>query len=141
VGFGAVQAQFSPDGRWVAYASNSDAKASAEVYVQRFQGSGRRWRVSVGGGLQPRWRSDGKELFFLTLDGRFFAAPVRLGAVDDAVEIGTPVSLFAAALAGTPTDITSRSYDVSPDGQRFLLDSMVEVTAPITVVLNWKPAR
>jgi Tol biopolymer transport system component len=140
-GFAAVGAQFSADGRWVAYTSNVDAKDSSEIYIQRFPNTDRRWKLSTAGGIQPRWRRDGRELFFLTLESRLMAVPLRLGATDDAVDIGKPSELFRAPLAGIPTEITSRSFDVSPDGQRFLLDSMVEVMAPITVVLNWKPRQ
>jgi hypothetical protein len=81
--------QFSPDGKWVAYASNETGKW--EIYVTSFPDARVRWQISSGGGEQPRWRGDGKELFYLSLDGKMMAAPVTTGAHFDA---GTSVTLF-----------------------------------------------
>ena len=83
--------QFSPDGRWVAYASNESGKW--EIYVTSFPEPRGKWQVSAGGGEQPRWRGDGKELFYLSADDKMMAAPVTSGANFDA---GTPVTLFQA---------------------------------------------
>ena len=130
-------AQFSPDGRWIAFMSAvSDRR---EIYVQRFAVPGRRWRVSAEGGAQPRWRGDGKELFFLAPDNRLMAVPIRLPANSDVADIGMPVPLFVARLTGLNHGPQTRSYVVSSNGQRFLMDSPAEVTVPITLVLNWKP--
>ncbi len=126
--------QFSPDGKWVAYASNETGKW--EIYVTSFPEPRGKWQVSTGGGEQPRWRGDGKELFYLSSDGKIIAAPVTAGANFDS---GTPVALFQA----TPRQpVSSRDlfvYDVSRDGQRFLINTQVKQaeTGPMSVVLNW----
>jgi hypothetical protein len=135
--FNESNAQFSPDGKWIAYQSNESGRS--EVYLQPFPGPGARMRVSTDGGDQARWRRDGKELFFLTLDDRLVAVPIQLGPDAGGVKIGTPVALFAAPLNGTPRHGFGRHYSVSRDGQRFLMDTRKEVTIPITVLLNWKP--
>jgi Tol biopolymer transport system component len=126
--------QFSPDGKWVAYASNETGKW--EIYVTSFPEPRGKWQVSTGGGGQPRWRSDGKELFYLSSDDKIMAIPVTAGANFDS---GTPVALFQAT-AWQP--VSSRDlfvYDVSRDGQRFLINTQVKQaeTAPMSVVLNW----
>jgi Tol biopolymer transport system component len=119
-------ARFSPDGRWVAY--TSDEAGTSEVYVREFQGSGRSWRVSINGGSLPHWRRDGKELFYFS-GGKLMAVDVKAGG--SSFEPGVPKLLFEKN--GT------RNYDVSGDGQRFLVAVPVEEssTEPITVVLNW----
>ncbi len=119
-------ARFSPDGRWVAY--TSDETGTSEVYVREFQGSGRSWRVSINGGSLPRWRRDGKELFYFSGE-KLMAVDVKAGG--SSFEPGVPKLLFEKN--GT------RNYDVSGDGQRFLVAVPVEESSsePITVVLNW----
>ena len=95
-----------------------------------------KWQVSTGGGEQPRWRGDGKELFYLSSDGKMMAAPVTIGANFDA---GTPVALFQT----TPRQPVSGGdlfvYDVSRDGQRFLINTQVKQaeSQPMSVILNW----
>jgi dipeptidyl aminopeptidase/acylaminoacyl peptidase len=130
--FNEHQAQFSPDGRWVAY--TSDESGTPEVYVQTFPASGGRWRVSAGGGCQPRWRRDGRELFYIAADRKLMAAEVKPG---DTFEAGPPRALFATRVM-TLADFRNH-YAASADGQRFLVSSMVEdeAAAPITVVVNW----
>jgi Tol biopolymer transport system component len=127
-------AQFSPDGKWVAYASNESGKW--EIYVTSFPDARGRWQVSSGGGEQPRWRGDGKELFFLSSDGKMMAAPVTLGANFDA---GTPVALFQSTPRQPVLVFDFFVYDVSRDGQRFLINTQVKQaeSAPMSVVLNW----
>ena len=126
--------QFSPDGKWVAYASNETGKW--EIYVTSFPEARGKWQISMGGGEQPRWRGDGKELFFLSSGSKVMAAPVTTGANFDA---GPPVALFQA----TPRQPVSTNdqfvYDVSRDGQRFLFLTLVKEaeTVPVSVVLNW----
>jgi hypothetical protein len=73
------------------------------------------------------------------LDNRLMAVPVQLDARGENVDVGTPVPLFPTRLAGEPRNDSARHYMVSPDGQRFLMDTLTEVSIPITVVLNWKP--
>jgi len=121
---------FSPDGRWIAYASNESGRY--EVYVQPFPGPGGKWQISTSGGSMPVWRRDGKELFYLAADRRLMAVPVVTG---EAFETGTPVALFEARLKDDP----DRHYDVSADGQRFLLTTPLgdDSTPPITLVQNW----
>ncbi|MGH9891764.1 MAG: hypothetical protein ACREA0_07245, partial [bacterium] len=127
--FRETQAVFSPDGRWVAYVS--DESGRPEVYVQPFQGPGEKRRISAGGGSLPRWRRDGRELFYVGADNQLMAVPIRLGS---SAEPGTPTALFALETART----VHEEYDVSPDGQRFLINSLVPGSAAApTVVLNW----
>jgi WD40-like Beta Propeller Repeat len=129
--------QFSPDGKWIAYQSNESGRF--EIYVQPFPGPGVRSLVSTNGGAQVRWRHDGKELFYIALDGRLMAVPFKLASNGQAVESGAPVPLFTAGV-GAVQDIAPPHYVVSSDGQRFLVDTVVEEAAsPITVLLNWKP--
>jgi serine/threonine protein kinase len=127
-------AHYSPDGKWVAYASNESGKW--EVYVTSFPAAQGKWQVSSGGGEQPRWRGDGKELFYLSSDGKVMSAPVTEGANFD---VGAPVPLFQA----NPREAVGTSeqlfYDVSRDGQRFLINTEVKQAEvePMSVVLNW----
>jgi hypothetical protein len=127
--------QFSPDGHWLAY--YSDESGREEVYIQRFPKLGDKVTVSSGGGSQPRWRRDGKELFFVTLDGRLMAAPVKMS--DGRLEAGEPKPLFRMPLRLAPTQYT---YDVSADGQRFLAMAPTQQARPepLKVMLNWKAA-
>lgn len=99
---------------------------------------GERQRVSANGGVQVRWRADGRELFYLTLDNHLTAVPVTVS--EQGARTGTATSLFLAPL-GAAQGIALHNYIVSPDGQRFLLDTVVEEQAPpLVVILNWKPA-
>jgi len=132
-------AQLSPDGRWIAYASNESG--NWEVYVMTFRapGSGRpaegKWQVSTRGGSQPRWRRDGRELFYLAADNKLMSVGVKPG---NAFEAQPPRVLFQSH---TPDAIAFEdlySYDVSPDGQRFLVRTEAESNAsPISIMLNW----
>jgi Tol biopolymer transport system component len=119
-------ARFSPNGKWIAY--QSDETRTREVYVREFQGSSGSWRVSTGGGVIPRWRRDGKELFY-NGGGKLMAVDVKENG--SSFEAGIPKVLFEG--------IRALSYDVSGDGQRFLIAVPVEESTPesITVVLNW----
>jgi len=126
--------QFSPDGKWVAYASNETGKW--EIYVTSFPEPRGKWQVSIGGGEQPRWGGDGRELFYLSSDHKMMAAQVTTGANFD---VGTPAALFQA----TPRQPVSMNdlfaYDVSREGQRFLILTQLkqEETVPMSVILNW----
>jgi serine/threonine protein kinase len=122
--------QVSPDGRWILY--TSDESGRSEIYATRFPDATGRWQVSSDGGSQPRWRADGRELFYLSLDRRVFATSVEQSAADFVA--GRPQSLFqtAARMSG------ERSYDVSSDGRRFLVNTTLlnQPSAPIMVVLH-----
>jgi len=127
-------AQFSPDGRWVAYASNETG--SMEIYVSPFPSASGKWQVSSAGGQEPRWRRDGKELFYLSADGKMMAAAVKTG---DSFEAGSPVALFQTHRRQPVSAQDFFSYDVSDDGQRFLIATKVDEAnaAPLSVLLNW----
>ena len=131
--FDTFQAQFSPDGRWIAYASN-ESNPRYEVYVQPFPLSSGKWQISSNGGAQPSWRRDGKELFYLAPDRRLMAVEVKTGST---FEPGTPKALFQTQVTGL---VDARNhYVVSGDGQRFLVNTIVQEasSSPITVVVNW----
>ena len=127
-------AQFSPDGKWVAYASNETGKW--EIYVTSFPDARGRWQVSAGGGEQPRWRGDGKELFYLSVDRKMMAAPVTMASNFDA---GTPVALFQTTPRQPVLVSDLFGYDVRRDGQRFLINTQLKQaeSAPMSVILNW----
>ena len=126
--------QFSPDGKWVAYASNESGKW--EIYVTSFPEARGKWQVSTGGGEQPRWRGDGKEIFYLSTNGWMMAAPLTTGANFDS---GTPVALFQATPRQPILVYDLFVYDVSRDGQRFLINTPVKQTEtqPLSLILNW----
>jgi dipeptidyl aminopeptidase/acylaminoacyl peptidase len=129
--FSGVSAQFSPDGRWVAYQSNESGRA--EVYVAPFPGPGGQRQISTAGGGLPRWRHDGAEIFYLDLDNNLMAAAVNGKAGN--FDVGAVKPLF-----GTHAAQGGRyRYDVSADGQRFLINTALQqpTSAPITVVVNW----
>ena len=142
--FEETQGQFSPDGRWIAYTSNESGRY--EVYVRPFQEAGGKWEVSTGGGSQPRWRADGKELFYIAADAHLMAVPVRATSEGRAIDVGTPLVLFPTHLANgqgiSLTGYQSRAlYAVTRDG-RFLMNANADSAAadipPLTVVLNWQ---
>jgi Tol biopolymer transport system component len=140
--FNDVQGQFAPNGRWMAYVS--DESGQNEVYVQPFPGPGESMPVSTAGGVQPRWRRDGRELFYLGADGRLMAVAIASTSNDSSLQVGSPVPLFAPRIAGGPTVPTNgtANYAVTADGTRFLINTLVgDGTYPITVVLNWVPGR
>ena len=128
--------QFSPDGQWVAYRSNESGQF--EIYVRPFPGPGGQWQVSTAGGIAPRWRRDGKELYYVAPDGRLLAVPIATKGVT--LEPGTPVPLFQTRIVGGGTNPNRPQYDVAPDG-RFLINITTEdaTTSPITLLQNWKP--
>jgi serine/threonine protein kinase/Tol biopolymer transport system component len=131
--------QFSPDGRWIAHQSNETGQF--EIYLQQFPGPGGRQRVSTAGGAQVRWRRDGKELFYIALDGRLMAVPIRFASDGQAFDAGTSAPLFATQVGGAVSGTERQQYVVSPDGQRFLMSVLPEDPnpPPIAVILNWRP--
>jgi Tol biopolymer transport system component len=129
-------AQFSPDGRSIAF--QSDESGQAEIYVQAFP-AGEKRRLSTAGGTQPRWRADGKELFYVTLDGVLSAVSLDRG-VGDSSTPGVPMPLFSPKMYGT--SFTRQQYVVAPNG-RFLVMMQIREspTAPLTVILNRRTDR
>jgi Tol biopolymer transport system component len=128
--FNEAQGQFSPDGKWMAYIS--DESGNAQVYVQSFPTPTGKWQVSAGGGLYPRWNPNGKELFYIALDGKLVSVAVR---ISPAFEAESPHVMFPTGLS---LDAQRQNYSVSSDGQRFLLNAPVEAGAlPLTVLVNW----
>lgn len=127
--FSEYHGQFSADGQWVVYQSNESG--NFEVYVAPFPGPGGKRQISSGGGTRPRWRRDGKEIFYCTIDGRLMAAEVA--ARNGTLEVGRVQNLF--------DDIDTAhgsAYDVSADGQKFLVvDDGVSGTRPLTLLQNW----
>ena len=139
--FDELAGQFSPDGRWVSYQSNESGQM--QIYVQPFPRSGGPWQVSTEGGSQPRWRLDGRELFYVAPDVRLMAVPIGVGADTRTLERGVPVPLFRTRLASgaSISGLSKPQYAVAADG-RFLMNVVVEgaTAPPITVVLNWDAA-
>lgn len=132
-----VLAALSPDARWVAYQTNESGRF--EVVVQPFPDGGGKWQVSMAGGVAPRWRADGKELYFLAPDATLMAVPVTTGP---SFEAGAPVALFPTRVIDGGTIMAGRpQYAVARDG-RFLINQPVAdaTVAPIRLILNWNPA-
>ena len=137
--FEELQGRFSPDGRWFAYTSNETGRH--EVYVQGFPQSGGKWQISASGGVQPRWRCDGRELFFHSESNDAMAVDISNTPAGE-FKAGVPRRLFAAPLISRLVD--RNAWDVTLDGQRFLINSNVSQAAqaagqvtPMTVVVNW----
>jgi Tol biopolymer transport system component len=124
---------FSPDGRWIAYSSTESG--APEVWVTPFPDAIRRYLVSRSGGLFPRWRPDGSEIYYVTPGGDLMVVAVRTSA--GGFQVGTPSRLFGGLLIGT------NAYDISSDGQRILavvVPPEVE-ESPLTVVRGWLAVR
>ncbi len=128
-------AHFSPDGKWVAYSSNESGRW--EVYVTSFPDARGKWQVSTNGGEECRWRADGKEIYFLSPDAKLMAASVD---TKTEFESGTPTVLFQADPRERVATTEVIIYDVSRDGQRFLMNTNYNDGSahPMSVVLNWK---
>ena len=137
VPFNVAQGGFSPDGRWITYASEESGRQ--EVYVQSFPAGAVKRRISADGGFQPRWRGDGKEIFFLAPDGRLLAAAVAASATGGSLDVSSPVALFRPETAAMDASGEAMQYAVSSDGRRFLFSSPVQdlKSQPVTVVLDW----
>jgi serine/threonine-protein kinase len=125
--------RFSPDGRWLAYLSNESGRF--EIYVQPYPGPGGKWQISTEGGTEPVWNPNGRELFYRSGD-KMFAVDV---ATQPGFSAGKPRMLFEGKYEPAPA--TFPNYDVSADGQHFLMLKLMEQAeeAPtqINVVLNW----
>ena len=130
--------RFSPDGRWMAYESNKSGQF--EVYIRPFPKAGREGKVSASGGSAAVWRRDGKELYYIAPDATLMAAPIETG---EELKVGAAQPLFptrhATAVSGA---VAARNYDVSADGQRFLVANLTEQAAAqrLTVITNWLKA-
>lgn len=131
-----VEPAISPDGRWVSYSSNESGRV--EVYLQPFDGSGGKLQVSNQGGRDAHWSGNGREIFYITPAGYLMAVDVTPGAT---LSLGTPRPLFRYAL--DQVDPNGHYFDVSADGQRFLIRREVDaVDVPVTTVfVNWLPKR
>ncbi|MGA9885157.1 MAG: protein kinase [Candidatus Acidiferrales bacterium] len=141
--FNEIDGHFSPDGRWVAYVSDESGSGAYEVYVRPFSpdssaadvsGGGAKWQVSYGGGGEPRWSADGKELYYLTPEGKLMEVDVTTSPTFQA---GTPKLIFQA-----PNQPDYFSGDYTVDGKRFLFIAPArqgsQYQAPFDVVLNWQ---
>src|SRR5208282_2377008 len=125
--------QISPDGKWVAYAS--DESGVWEIYVTSFPGAAGKWQVSRGGGNEPRWRGDGKEIFYIAPSGMLMAVPVNGVSI---FATGTPAALFQIHGRAPISSTDVFTYDVASDGRRFLVNRYVkpEHVPPLTILLN-----
>lgn len=131
--FNESDAQFSPDGRWMAYTSNESGPP--QVYVQSIPASGAKFQISSAGGVQPRWRRNGKELFYISADNKLTSVSIKIG---ETVEASTSTTLFDLDPI-YPAFMGLWAYEPSADGQRFLvLTSKSGANRPILVVLNWQ---
>jgi eukaryotic-like serine/threonine-protein kinase len=133
--FSEIDGQFSPDSKWVAYSSD-ESGGRFEIYVRAFPAGAAKFPVSNGGGTLPRWRQDGKELFYRGTDGRLMVVSVRPSA--QGLEFSSPKALFSIA---PPAGIFAYPYDVSPDGQTILALAPAAGEAgasSLTVLVNWQ---
>jgi Tol biopolymer transport system component len=131
-------ARLSPDGRWIAYAS--DESGRDEVYVRPFPAGDGQWQISSAGGTEPRWRRDGKELFFIAADGNMMAATVGSETTGTRLVFLPGASRPLFDTHSQPISSLAWRYDLTPDGKRFLLALPVGASAgppPLNVVVNW----
>ncbi|HZI95476.1 MAG TPA: protein kinase [Patescibacteria group bacterium] len=132
--FNETHSQISPDGHWIVFAS--DESGRSEVYVQTFPSPGGKFQISTEGGDQPSWKRDGREIYYISQDNKLTAVTVNPGS---SFEAGTPKVLFNARIPYSGLTGSRIRYCASPDGQRFLLDSIPEQSAasPMRVIMNW----
>lgn len=131
--------QLSPDGRWIAYSSNESGRY--EVFVRPFPAGPGQWQVSVGGGIEPKWRRDGRELFYLAADQHLMAVQVK--AHGNSFQASSPVALFLTRADGSGGAgmLGRNQYTSAPDGQRFLINQLPEDKASrLRVMINWTTA-
>ena len=126
-------AQVSPDGKWLAYAT--DESGVWNIYVTTFPGAVGKWQVSTGGGTEPRWRGDAKEMFYLAAENVVMAVSVRAGSTFSS---GTPQPLFRAHPRPPISNTDVFSYDVTKDGSRFIVNRYVKPSPlpPLDILLN-----
>jgi Tol biopolymer transport system component len=126
----------SPDGHWLAY--DLTAAGMTEVYVTAFPGPAERWPISTGGGSDPQWRRDGRELYYIAAEQTLMAVSVE---TDPTFVAGTPEPLFRASFDG-PSLAFGSAFAPSPDGQRFLVAEAISEDEPrLIATLNWMPQR
>jgi Tol biopolymer transport system component len=135
--FDKIHGRVSPDGRWIAYATNDSGMY--QIVVQSFPDpNGGKWQITAQGGVEPKWRRDGRELYYLALDGKLMALPVKGERI---FEAGTPVPLFETPLTVTrPTPSRDRRYDVAADGRFLIVTPTQSTVPPMAVVVNWMSA-
>jgi Tol biopolymer transport system component len=133
--FNEWNAVFSPDGKWIAY--QSDESGQIEIYIRPFPGLGGKWQVSTKGGTRPRWRADGKELFFAGPDLKGLV--VGITTKDNAVIVGAEQTLFPFGSSLSFFGNTRSLFDVTRDGQKFLVETLQgdDFDMPVTLVVNW----
>lgn len=134
--FNETHSRFSPDGKWIAY--TSDETGRGEIYLRRFPSSGDgKWQVSTGGGDQAQWRSDGKELYYISADKKLTVVPIRL---DKEPTLGTPAPLFQTRVIPNTLVDNRNQYLVDSGGTRFLFTERVDPTtsSPIQIILHWQ---
>jgi Tol biopolymer transport system component len=129
-----ADAKISPDGKYVAYATNETG--DWEVYVSPFPQAESKWQVSRGGGEEPRWRGDGKELFYVSTDGKLMSANVKMGSSFEAM---TPIPLFQTRRRQKISSQDVFTYSVSKDGNKFLFNTLMEQreAPPLSIVHSW----
>jgi len=131
--------QFSPDGRWIAF--ESDESGRDEIYVQAFPASASKTIVSTGGGIEPRWSPTGRELFYVAPDGHLMSVTFRFADVGH-VEPHPPAAMFVTRVGSTHTGGSGVEYAVAADGERFLMNTLVEqASTPMTLILNANALR
>lgn len=125
--------QISPDGKWLAYAT--DDSGGWNIFVTTFPGAAGKWQVSVGGGTEPRWRGDGKEIFYLDTKGTLVAVPIGSGPT---FSVGTAQPLFSVRSRAPVSNTDVFSYDVLKDGSRFIVNRYVKPSSvpPLDILLN-----
>jgi len=136
-----LQGQLSPDSKWMAY--TSDVSGQREVYVQPFPSADNELRISTAGGVQPRWRGDGRELFYVAPDGKLTAVAVTVSpGPKPSLKAGAPAALFDTHIAAL--NQVFFNYDLTADGKRFLVGTTAGAassagpsTPPLTVRVNW----
>jgi len=127
--------KLSPNGRWLAYSSNENARF--EVYVQPMPPTGPKWLVSRGGGLQPQWSADGRQLYYIAPDRKLMVMAVE---TDGRVFVPSPATALMATSITAWEVVGGASYAVTQDGKRFLISTSTDVGRPITLLLNWTAA-
>ena len=136
--FQELEGQISPAGRWLAYTSNETRRL--EVYVRPLSESAGKWQISTAGGVQPRWRGDSKELYYIAPDRKLMAVEIK--ATAQSFDRGTPQVLFESR-EDIPSVAASWGYMPRADGKQFLMSvapGAASEAPPLTVVVNWLAA-